>query len=68
MTPGVAAQYVGSQGGVMVVDAVPHVGGFHGPQVWGLVGISYRQLDYWARTGLLQPSLATLRQPAPADR
>jgi len=34
------------------------VGGFHGPQVCGLVGISYRQLDYWARTGLLQPSVA----------
>ena len=43
----------------MVDDAVTHVGGFHGPQVCGLVGISYRQLDYWARTGLLQPSLAT---------
>ncbi len=34
------------------------VGGFHGPQVCGLVGITYRQLDYWARTGLLQPSVA----------
>ena len=45
----------------MVDDAVTHVGGFHGPQVCGLVGISYRQLDYWARTGLLQPSLATAK-------
>lgn len=35
------------------------VGGFHGPQVCRLVGISYRQLDYWARTGLLQPSVAS---------
>ncbi len=33
--------------------------GFRGPQVCTLVGITYRQLDYWARTGLLQPSLAT---------
>ena len=32
--------------------------GFRGPQVCLLVGISYRQLDYWARTGLLRPSLA----------
>src|SRR3974377_1689563 len=32
--------------------------GFRGPQVCSLVGISYRQLDYWARTGLLRPSLA----------
>jgi DNA-binding transcriptional MerR regulator len=33
-------------------------GGFRGPQVCQLVGISYRQLDHWARTGLLRPSLA----------
>ncbi|MSW00846.1 MAG: MerR family transcriptional regulator, partial [Actinobacteria bacterium] len=25
--------------------------GFSGPQVCTLVGITYRQLDYWARTG-----------------
>ncbi len=41
----------------MAVDAKPDVGGFRGPQVCALVGISYRQLDYWARTGLLRPSL-----------
>ncbi len=39
----------------------PDVGGFGGPQVCQLVGISYRQLDYWARTGLLRPSLAEAR-------
>ena len=33
--------------------------GFSGPQVCSLVGITYRQLDYWARTGLLTPSIAT---------
>ena len=32
--------------------------GFRGPQVCSLVGITYRQLDYWARTGLLRPSIA----------
>jgi DNA-binding transcriptional MerR regulator len=32
--------------------------GFSGPQVCKLVGISYRQLDYWDRTDLLKPSLA----------
>jgi DNA-binding transcriptional MerR regulator len=32
--------------------------GFSGPQVCRLVGITYRQLDYWARTGLLTPTLA----------
>jgi len=32
--------------------------GFGGPQVCTIVGITYRQLDYWARTGLVRPSLA----------
>jgi DNA-binding transcriptional MerR regulator len=32
--------------------------GYRGPQVCSIVGITYRQLDYWARTGLLRPSLA----------
>ena len=32
--------------------------GYRAPQVCNIVGITYRQLDYWARTGLLQPSLA----------
>ncbi len=31
--------------------------GFRGPQVCKIVGISYRQLDYWARTKLVEPSL-----------
>ncbi len=32
--------------------------GYRGPQVCSIVGISYRQLDYWARTDLLRPSIA----------
>ncbi len=32
-------------------------GGFRGAEVCSLVGITYRQLDYWARTGLLRPSI-----------
>jgi DNA-binding transcriptional MerR regulator len=39
----------------------PWAEGFRGPQVCKLVGISYRQLDYWARTGLLRPSIADAR-------
>jgi DNA-binding transcriptional MerR regulator len=35
--------------------------GFRGPQVCKLIGITYRQLDYWARTGLLRPSVADAR-------
>ncbi len=31
--------------------------GFRGAQVCTLVGITYRQLDYWARTDLLRPSI-----------
>jgi DNA-binding transcriptional MerR regulator len=31
--------------------------GFRGSQVCSVVGITYRQLDYWARTGLLRPSI-----------
>jgi DNA-binding transcriptional MerR regulator len=27
------------------------------PEVQRIVGISYRQLDYWARTGLVRPSI-----------
>jgi len=31
--------------------------GYRAPQVCNLVGITYRQLDYWARTDLLKPSV-----------
>ena len=31
--------------------------GYRGPVACAAVGITYRQLDYWARTGLLQPSV-----------
>ncbi|HEX6946062.1 MAG TPA: MerR family transcriptional regulator [Acidimicrobiia bacterium] len=39
---------------------VKEIVGYRAPQVCKLVGITYRQLDYWARTGLLVPSI----QPA----
>jgi len=39
-------------------DPIGYEAGFGGPQVCSLVHISYRQLDYWARTGLLKPSIA----------
>jgi len=42
-------------------DPVRDVDGFRGPQVCTLIGITYRQLDYWARTGLLRPSIADAR-------
>ena len=33
-------------------------GGFSGKRAAEIVGITYRQLDYWARTDLIRPSLA----------
>lgn len=33
--------------------------GYRAPVVAKLVGITYRQLDYWARTNLVEPSLRT---------
>ena len=32
--------------------------GYSGTQAAKIVGITYRQLDYWARTDLIRPSLA----------
>ena len=42
-------------------DPARNADGFRGPQVCTLIGITYRQLDYWARTGLLRPSIADAR-------
>ena len=33
--------------------------GFRGATACTAAGITYRQLDYWARTGLLEPSIRT---------
>jgi len=38
---------------------VPEDAGYRAPVVAKIVGITYRQLDYWARTGLVEPSLRT---------
>ncbi len=32
-------------------------GGYRGPTACAAAGITYRQLDYWARTGLVEPSV-----------
>lgn len=41
----------------MTAQVIPSHLGYRAPTVCKLVGISYRQLDYWARTDLLKPSL-----------
>jgi DNA-binding transcriptional MerR regulator len=38
----------------MANQTEPH---FRGPVACRMAGISYRQLDYWARTGLIRPSI-----------
>jgi DNA-binding transcriptional MerR regulator len=38
--------------------AVEDEQGYRGPAVCKIVGITYRQLDYWARTDLIRPSIA----------
>ena len=48
----------GVQGSFGGLEAEP---GYSGPQVCKLIGITYRQLDYWDRTDLLKPSLATAK-------
>jgi len=35
--------------------------GFRGPEVCKIAGVTYRQLDYWTRTGLLHASVASAR-------
>ncbi|WP_051943081.1 MerR family transcriptional regulator [Streptacidiphilus rugosus] len=35
----------------------PELIGYRGPTACAAAGITYRQLDYWARTGLVEPSV-----------
>ena len=39
-------------------DVAPADVGYSGTQTAKIVGITYRQLDYWARTDLIRPSLS----------
>ncbi|KRE37019.1 transcriptional regulator [Janibacter sp. Soil728] len=46
--------------GVLFDDDLPELSediGYRGPAACSAAGITYRQLDYWARTGLVQPSV-----------
>jgi DNA-binding transcriptional MerR regulator len=46
------------QGGLFPDDSVPdELVGYRGPSACQIAGITYRQLDYWARTGLVEPSI-----------
>jgi DNA-binding transcriptional MerR regulator len=46
--------------GLLFTDDLPELDedlGYRGPVACKVAGITYRQLDYWARTGLLEPSI-----------
>lgn len=43
--------------GPAVPPAVTEQLGYRGPTACSATGITYRQLDYWARTGLVEPSI-----------
>ncbi len=54
-----ATQIVRTQG-VLFDDDLPELSedrGYRGPAACKAAGITYRQLDYWARTGLVEPSV-----------
>jgi DNA-binding transcriptional MerR regulator len=56
---GAAIQQAGQQGLLFGDDvaARPEGIGYRGPTACSAAGITYRQLDYWARTGLVEPSV-----------
>ncbi len=54
-----AAIKAGEQGLIFdetATESVPEIG-YRGPVAAGVVGITYRQLDYWARTSLVSPTV-----------
>ena len=54
-----AADAAGEQGLLFDDDVspLPSDTGYRGPTACNAAGITYRQLDYWARTGLVEPSV-----------
>jgi DNA-binding transcriptional MerR regulator len=54
-----AAEVAGEQGLLFDDDVspLPSGTGYRGPTACSAAGITYRQLDYWARTGLVDPSV-----------
>ncbi|CAA9342101.1 MAG: transcriptional regulator, MerR family [uncultured Nocardioidaceae bacterium] len=39
------------------LSPLPNDAGYRGPTACNAAGITYRQLDYWARTGLVEPTV-----------
>lgn len=58
--PGGPGQGQGPAQGLLFTEDTPTLDetiGYRGPTACGAAGVTYRQLDYWARTGLLEPSV-----------
>ncbi len=55
----IAQAQAGEQGLLFDDDVSPHPQdvGYRGPTACKAAGITYRQLDYWARTGLVEPTV-----------
>jgi DNA-binding transcriptional MerR regulator len=53
----VRAAEPGTAGAAPAGDPEPEQIGYRGPTACAATGITYRQLDYWARTGLVEPSV-----------
>jgi DNA-binding transcriptional MerR regulator len=47
----------GDDGAPLPEAAQAGAGGYRGPVACAAAGITYRQLDYWARTGLVEPTV-----------
>ena len=59
-TDAALAAEAAEQQGLLFTDDVsplPSDTGYRGPTACNAAGITYRQLDYWARTGLVEPSV-----------
>jgi DNA-binding transcriptional MerR regulator len=54
-----ASQHAGEQGLLFDNEVAPPLQdvGYRGPTACSAAGITYRQLDYWARTALVEPSI-----------
>lgn len=61
LTPSASGPRASQQGTLFADDLPVHDEGvgYRGPTACAAAGITYRQLDYWARTGLVEPSVRT---------
>ncbi|TDQ53385.1 MerR family transcriptional regulator [Actinorugispora endophytica] len=65
-----AVRLAGEQGLLCEEDVVglPMDVGYRGPAACAAAGITYRQLDYWARTKLVEPSVGVSAEKGDAQR